>query len=371
MFINSIESLIRDGYQIHVSLAGEVYVYFSSESQPFQHEVWNRDAELIRVFLAGRHVSGYFSLVAKEIRALSPSVAPTSLPTTNADAKPALKSVAESVAEPIPAAPAPFKPNLVSCAEPPAQSPDFLETLTGANNEYVVYAKADSSFHIHWKVSRKVAKEVWRRDRSHIQQWLGADVLNTVSWEESSAKAKADKAPKWKEISAEQTKVRTVVRQLVAFGKPVADLAQLDDGTYHVYFHVPKEEAKRLHAHIKNEFTGYEVTSVSFEEPLTRRQEWVDEFHCVDPIATEHDSVAVSDKELYRFLTQRIDGNSLIQDDSFRHQGHCWVFKASDLSLSTLAQLAFCVSSFSVGAKENASRIAHTLLNGKTVILTD
>jgi hypothetical protein len=263
MFINSIESLIRDGYQIHVSLAGEVYVYFSSESQPFQHEVWNRDAELIRVFLAGRYVCGYFSLVAKEIRALSPSVAPTSLPTTNADAKPALKSVAESVAEPIPAAPAPFKPNLVSCAEPPAQSPDFLETLTGANNEYVVYAKADSSFHIHWKVSRKVAKEVWRRDRESIRHWLGADTLNSVSWEESSAKA--HKATKWKEISAEQTKVRTVVRQLVAFGKPVADLAQLSDGSYHVYFHLPKEEAKQIYSNIKAEFADYEIASVSFE----------------------------------------------------------------------------------------------------------
>jgi hypothetical protein len=265
MFINSIESLIRDGYQIHVSLAEEVYVYFSSESQPFQHEVWNRDAELIRVFLAGRHVSGYFSLVAKEIRALSPSVAPTSLPTTNADAKPALKSVAESVAEPIPAAPAPFKPNLVSCAEPPAQSPDFLETLTGANNEYVVYAKESNTFHIHWKVSRKVAKEVWRRDRSHIQQWLGADAdnLNTVSWEPPVGNDNSN--AKWKEVSPETTKLSTVVRQFVSFGKPVADLAILEDGSHHVYFYLPRQEAKQIYPNIKGEFAGYEIASVSFE----------------------------------------------------------------------------------------------------------
>jgi len=285
MFINSIESLIRDGYQIHVSLAGEVYVYFSSESQAFQHEVWNRDAELIRVFLAGRYVCGYFSLVAKEIRALSSSpdssvaesivakpvlkpVADKSKPIAQVVAEPAAEVVDEFLAEPAAEPVAEtlvFKPELAFCDTPPAQSPDFLEILGGADNEYVVYAKENNSFHIHCKIDRDHAKEVWRRDRPHIQQWLGADAdnLNTVSWEPPVGNDNSN--AKWKEVSPETTKLSTVVRQFVSFGKPVADLAILEDGSHHVYFYLPRQEAKQIYPNIKGEFAGYEIASVSFE----------------------------------------------------------------------------------------------------------
>lgn len=118
------------------------------------------------------------------------------------------------------------------------------------------------------------------------------------------------------------------------------------------------------------EMHKFPIKTVSWEY-LTHKDEWNDQFHCVDPIASEHDSVGISDKELYRFLTSRIDGKSLVQSDSFYHDGHSWTFRDSDLSLSTLAQLAFRISFFSVEAKHNASRIARTILNGKTVILVE
>jgi hypothetical protein len=110
-----------------------------------------------------------------------------------------------------------------------------------------------------------VAKEVWRRDRSHIQQWLGADAdnLNTVSWEPPVGNDNSN--AKWKEVSPETTKLSTVVRQFVSFGKPVADLAILEDGSHHVYFYLPRQEAKQIYPNIKGEFAGYEIASVSFE----------------------------------------------------------------------------------------------------------
>jgi hypothetical protein len=273
MLINSVESLVRNGYQIHVTTSGEVYVYFTTDSQARQHEVWDRDKALIDAFLGGRYISDYCYMSIRPVAAFfsEPVAEPAPVPTPKSTAsksahKPVVaESVAESVVDSTPHVPntPAFKPELGTLPEPPAQSSNFLEVLSGADDEYIVYAKTDDTFHIHWKIDRDHAKEVWRRDRSHIQQWLGADVLNTVSWEESSAKA--HKATKWKEISAEQTKVRTVVRQLVAFGKPVADLAQLSDGSYHVYFHLPKEEAKQIYSNIKAEFADYEIASVSFE----------------------------------------------------------------------------------------------------------
>jgi len=142
---------------------------------------------------------------------------------------------------------------------------------------------------------------------------------------------------------------------------------------YHLHWYLCKEterdEAVQYwKAHPELHSIG--IKTVSWEY-LTRKDEWNDQFHCVDPIASEHDSVGISDKELYRFLTSRIDGKSLVQSDSFYHDGHSWTFRDSDLSLSTLAQLAFRIPFFSVEAKHNASCIAHTLLNGKTVILVE
>lgn len=141
---------------------------------------------------------------------------------------------------------------------------------------------------------------------------------------------------------------------------------------YHIHWYLCKETQRdeaiqywKSHP----ELHSIGIKTVSWEY-LTRKDKWIEQFHCVDPIVTEHDSVSISDKELYRFLTSRIDGKSLVQSDSFYHDGHCWKFKDSDLSLSTLAQLAFRCP-FSIEAKHNASRIAHTLLNRKTVILVE
>lgn len=141
---------------------------------------------------------------------------------------------------------------------------------------------------------------------------------------------------------------------------------------YHLHWYLCKETqhneaVKYWKAHPELHVIG--IKTVSWEH-LTRKDEWSGQFHCVEPIASEHDSVGISDKELYRFLTSRI-GESLVQSDSFHHDGHSWTFRDSDLSLSTLSQLAFRIPFFSVEAKHNASRIAHTLLNGKTVILVE
>ncbi len=140
---------------------------------------------------------------------------------------------------------------------------------------------------------------------------------------------------------------------------------------YHLHWYYCKETQRdeavqywKAHPEMRE----FHIKTVSWEY-LTRKDEWIDHFHCVDPIDTQHDSVAISDKELYRFLTSHI--GKLLQSDTFYHDGHCWVFKDSDLSLSTLAQLAFRIPFFSVESKHNASRIAHTLLNGKTVILVE
>lgn len=261
MFVNSIECLVRNGYQIHVISSGEISVYFAFDSQALQQEVWNRDAELICAFIGERKITAYYTFGMNQVPApfplatdAEPVVAEE--PVAELVTEPFDQPVAEPVAEPV------FKPDLELCLQPPTQSLDFLEVLSGAGDEYIIYAKIDNTFHIHWKVSRKVAKEVWRRDRSHICQWLGADTLNTVSWEEPVADTKASK---WKQVSPEETKPITVLRQVVAFGKPVADLAILEDGSHHVYFYLPRQETKQIYPNIKGEFTGYEVTSVSFE----------------------------------------------------------------------------------------------------------
>jgi len=178
MLINSVESLVRDGYQIHVTLGGEVYVYFSTESQERQHEVWNRDIQLIEMFLAGRHVSGYYSMVAREIRAISPE-------------RPAAASAAKAAPEPThkPATVAtlpPFKPELETLPERPKE----MRVRKGSmyKTDYIIYTKQDGNLHLHWKVSRNEAKKVWRESREVIQNWLNGRVLNTVSWEKRSYK---------------------------------------------------------------------------------------------------------------------------------------------------------------------------------------
>jgi hypothetical protein len=273
MLINSVESLVRNGYQIHVTTSGEVYVYFSTDSQARQHEVWDRDKALIDAFLGGRYISDYCYMSIRPVAAFfsEPVAEPAPVPTPKSTAsksahKPVVaESVAESVVDSTPHVPntPAFKPELETLPERPKE----MRVRKGSmyKTDYIIYTKQDGNLHLHWKVSRNEAKKVWRESREVIQNWLNGRVLNTVSWEESSAKA--DKATKWKEISAEQTKVRTVVRQLVAFGKPVADLAQLSDGSYHVYFHLPKEEAKQIYSNIKAEFADYEavIASVSFE----------------------------------------------------------------------------------------------------------
>jgi hypothetical protein len=167
MLINSVESLVRDGYQIHVTLGGEVYVYFSTESQERQHEVWNRDIQLIEMFLAGRHVCGYYSMVAREIRAISPErpVAPAPAPAAEAPAP----------------APKPFKPVLKTLPSSPKKKKFVLNGAT-EEEEYSIYTKEDGTLHIHWLLRREEAKQVWRRDREKIQTWLGGRTLNTVSW---------------------------------------------------------------------------------------------------------------------------------------------------------------------------------------------
>lgn len=142
---------------------------------------------------------------------------------------------------------------------------------------------------------------------------------------------------------------------------------------YHLHWYLCKETERDeavKYWRLRPELHSIGIKTVSWEY-LTRKDKWSEHFHCVDFIASEHDSVGISDKELYRFLTSRIDGKSLVQSDSFYHDGHSWTFRDSDLSLSTLAQLAFCIPFFSVEAKHNASRIARTLLNGKTVILVE
>ena len=140
---------------------------------------------------------------------------------------------------------------------------------------------------------------------------------------------------------------------------------------YHLHWYLCKETQRDeavKYWKARPELHSIGIKTVSWEY-LTRKDEWASQFHCVDPINSEHDSVGISDKELYRFLTSRIDGKSLVQSDSFRHDGNSWTLRDSDLSLSTLVQLAYRIPFFSIEAKHNASRIALTLLNGKTVIL--
>lgn len=280
MLINSVESLVRNGYQIHVTTSGEVYVYFTTDSQARQHEVWDRDKALIDAFLGGRYISDYCYMSIRPVAAFSsePVAEPAPVPTPKSTAsksahKPVVaESVVESVVDSTSVVPdnltpatSAFKPSLTYCDTPPAQSPDFLEVLGGADNEYVVYAKACGDFHIHWSITRQEAKEVWRRDRSHIQKWLGADVLNTVSWEKPVDSAFGNSTPKWKEVLPEETKLSTVVYQVVSFGKRIADVAILEDGSHHVYFHMPRQESRQVYLHIKSEFGNYPITSVSFE----------------------------------------------------------------------------------------------------------